>query len=978
MARSRIRRRQSSAATSFERLEVRRLLTADFSNQQGYLLPASQNGIDAQYAWTQPGGTGRNVTVLDIEYATWNLDHEDLSKGAGAFLQNGTGRPFDFTDDHGTQVVGILVADNNGEGVTGIVADADLHVMNHSNDAQSYLISIQSAVKRATNVLDAGDVMIIEANMNGPGNTSVPVEYDEGIYNAIVDATNKGIIVLQTAGNDPTNLNLIPEFNGARPDSGSIIVGAGQSPANGTNLRAAHNWTVYGDRVNLQGWGDNVTTIGGHSGLNGASISPCRSGIDANLSQTSAQPCSDTAYTNTFNGTSSATPIVAGAAAALSSAAIELGFPLSPREVRDLLVNTGTAQNTTVNPNRHIGPLPNLKAALDTLRSTIVNQLGDTDDGDRSNGLTTFREAVAVANSTPGEQTIRFNLPAGPQTIIVDQVNITDSARIEGPGAELLQISGDRANRVLQFGGDGENVYHLSGVTIAHGMAVDGSGVDMRNGGDDALHISDSVIRDNVSSSNGGGLHVAFGGEVFVSNSSFLNNEANTGGGALLWNVDDALFTNVTFDGNSAAFGGGSIAHIANGDGQTSPLSVLNSTFVRNENLRAAGIWTVAQAGAEDATLRYGNSIFTENIGSNLFATASTSTSLGGNVLDDNSGQPGDIVTSQSLVEERILSDMFVSPVIAGTPAIDNSVAQNFAPFGIARQSSIHSGRIASLAIDGDPGSSSHTAAAQDSGNHWWEVELPVNVAISEVVLHNREDCCASRLRDIRVEVLDANGLTVYSSSLLNPENNGFTHPNGPESITLIVTDDEDKPVSGRTVRVTRLRDDDLSGSGGQGNNDDPATLQLGEVEVNGTPATDQRGAARNYDGDRNGTPVADSGAYEYSPIIVTTNVDEPLVGDTLVTPIGVTSNTVGTDLYPALHLIDNSGFSSTPGINNYQTLTHDAGDNESRSWVTNDPGGFPSDYFATAAPNPVLTFELGDAAPAGRHATLGLSSPWK
>jgi len=46
------------------------------SGRQGYLDPAP-GGIDARYAWRVPGGTGRGVTVVDLEQG-FNLDHEDL------------------------------------------------------------------------------------------------------------------------------------------------------------------------------------------------------------------------------------------------------------------------------------------------------------------------------------------------------------------------------------------------------------------------------------------------------------------------------------------------------------------------------------------------------------------------------------------------------------------------------------------------------------------------------------------------------------------------------------------------------------------------------------------------------------------------------------------------------------------------------------------------------------------------------------
>ncbi len=69
-------------------------------------------------------------------------------------------------------------------------------------------------------------------------------------------------------------------------------------------------------------------------------------------------------YTQAFSGTSSASPIVAGAVANLQGVAkTQFGGPLLPEEVRSLIVETGTPQ---VGPG-HIGPRPDLRAALCTL-----------------------------------------------------------------------------------------------------------------------------------------------------------------------------------------------------------------------------------------------------------------------------------------------------------------------------------------------------------------------------------------------------------------------------------------------------------------------------------------------------------------------------------------------------------------------------------------------------------------------------------
>jgi subtilisin family serine protease len=63
-----------------------------------------------------PGTRGNDVQIIDVEKG-WNLTHEDMP---GIFFQarlNTTG------DDrqHGTSVLGVLAAGENGFGVTGIV-----------------------------------------------------------------------------------------------------------------------------------------------------------------------------------------------------------------------------------------------------------------------------------------------------------------------------------------------------------------------------------------------------------------------------------------------------------------------------------------------------------------------------------------------------------------------------------------------------------------------------------------------------------------------------------------------------------------------------------------------------------------------------------------------------------------------------------------------------------------------------------------
>ncbi len=102
----------------------------------------------------------------------------------------------------------------------------------------------------------------------------------------------------------------------------------------------------FGTRVNCYGWGRNVVTCG--YGFLDAGTGP------------------NDEYTDLFSGTSSATPIVAGAGAILQGMLeANTGVRLSPQQMRLLLSNpaTGTPQGGGVAGN--IGVMPNLRAIID-------------------------------------------------------------------------------------------------------------------------------------------------------------------------------------------------------------------------------------------------------------------------------------------------------------------------------------------------------------------------------------------------------------------------------------------------------------------------------------------------------------------------------------------------------------------------------------------------------------------------------------
>jgi hypothetical protein len=267
-------------------------------------------------------------------------------------IANGTpSDPFD-DDDHGTAVLGELIATSNAFGVTGLSRGADIGVANVYSSTTGYTPA--NAVDLARQQLSAGDVILLEQQWSGIAGTGsqpdpyVPIEYLPSAYDAIKLATQSGIVVVEAAGNGGVNLDVAAygsPFPDGKDDSGAIIVGAGSGESTaacpGTaNARLA--FSTYGARVNLQGWGRCVTTTGYGTLFDGGP---------------------NALYAAAFNGTSSASPIVASAAALYSSVFQEAaGRAPSPQAVRARLVATGTPQATPA--SGHIGPLPNVLAAV--------------------------------------------------------------------------------------------------------------------------------------------------------------------------------------------------------------------------------------------------------------------------------------------------------------------------------------------------------------------------------------------------------------------------------------------------------------------------------------------------------------------------------------------------------------------------------------------------------------------------------------
>jgi len=350
---------------------------------QGYLNPAASlpsAGVDAYAAWTYPGGNGASVTVCDLEY-DWNYSHLDVTQASGSQINTNVVDPFAAypypSHRHGTAVIGELVSDANGWGTTGVCPGATLLTCGTFFGATPQW-NVAGAISLAAVVLQAGDVLLLEQQWDYSGTANlgqfIPIEwwgststppYQNQSYNlvyaAIQSAVAKGIHVVEAGGNGNLDTGALSWIG----DSGAIIVGAGGTGTTAHGDRVRMGFSSYGPRFDVQGWGENVTTTGHNFDLYSAE------GLNLH-------------YTKLFSGTSSASPIVAGAVACLQGwwAGSGQTTPIAPALMRSTLKSTGTPQDSVA--TKPIGPRPDLAAAIAALTPTAqwVNAtsgpLGDT------------------------------------------------------------------------------------------------------------------------------------------------------------------------------------------------------------------------------------------------------------------------------------------------------------------------------------------------------------------------------------------------------------------------------------------------------------------------------------------------------------------------------------------------------------------------------------------------------------------------
>jgi CSLREA domain-containing protein len=212
------------------------------------------------------------------------------------------------------------------------------------------------------------------------------------------------------------------------------------------------------------------------------------------------------------------------------------------------IVSTTTACHDDAMRTNPMAPAPP-SLAVGSDGEWQVNSLADPGDGVCTNSECTLREAIDVAGS--GERiTFKQNL-TGTIALTVGELVIARAVGIDGPGADIIALSGQNLSRVVRIAvGPGPTI---SGLTITQGVAPgsSGGGIAIDDGG--RLTLIGSMVTGNSAELGGGGIHAS--GTLTLVGSTVAANTAGVGGGINSYGM--LTVSRSTISGNTADQGGG-------------------------------------------------------------------------------------------------------------------------------------------------------------------------------------------------------------------------------------------------------------------------------------------------------------------------------------------------------------------------------------------------------------------------------------
>ena len=537
---------------------------------------------------------------------------------------------------------------------------------------------------------------------------------------------------------------------------------------------------------------------------------------------------------------------------------------------------------------------------VETQANLLVTTL---EDETTPNGNCSLREAIQAANdNTPvdscpaGDPVITDTITFGVQGTIdlASQLSIIDGGPVVIDGAG--QITLDGGNGTCLINTDFGVVAALQGLSLTNGYAGQGGGIYNRG----ALVVSNSIISNNNSSFTGGGIYNGTTGTITIQNSTLSGNSAVDDGGGIyndgyywnerglviinhsilinnhtesdgcaIFNYGSLEITDSTLSGNSADDRAGAILETGYG-----MITISNSTLSDNTALNGGGIHTfgevsitgndfIGNSAVADGGGIYNSAYYPVNVTNSTFSgnhanqggaiCCESSISINESTFNNNIADThGGAIYNQSeiTINKSTFSDNNAINNCGGIfngswGTITNStLSGNNADYG----GGIYNEGYLDIAVSTLSGNSVGTPGLDHGGgiyNAYFE-SITMNgtiIAYSDLGWN----CAGAAIIDAGYNLEDgdscglnpANGSIINTDPLLGPlQNNGgptWTH--------------ELRPLS-------------------------PA-IDAGD-NVN-CPETDQRGVPRPIDGNGDGNPACDIGAFQFEPgnLVVTTLADE-------------------------------------------------------------------------------------------------------